>query len=101
MVAVPSEVGVSVADAVVISPEWERDDREEEAGDVPPDSEAVRVTVFGTELLVVGRLVPGLVSVTGHIVVEIATVDVTTLVESAGQLVTVAAQLVTVTSLVV
>jgi hypothetical protein len=41
------------------------------------------------------------VSVTGQTVVEIAIVDVTTVVESAGQLVTVAAQLVMVTSLVV
>jgi hypothetical protein len=39
--------------------------------------------------------------VTGHMVVEMAMVEVRTLVESAGQLVTVAAQLVTVTSLVV
>jgi len=41
------------------------------------------------------------VPVTGHTVVEIAMVEVTTLVESAGQSVTVAAQLVMVTSLVV
>lgn len=40
------------------------------------------------------------VSVTGHTVVLIATVEVTTLVESAGQLVTVGAQLVIVISLV-
>jgi hypothetical protein len=39
--------------------------------------------------------------VTGHTVVEIAMVEVTTWVESAGQLVTVEAQLVMVTSLVV
>lgn len=45
--------------------------------------------------------VPGLpVSVTGQTVVEIAMVEVTTVVESAGQLVTVGAQLVMVTSLV-
>jgi hypothetical protein len=49
----------------------------------------------------VDSLILGLVSVTGHTVVDIAIVEVTTLVESAGQLVTVAAQLVTVTSLVV
>ena len=41
------------------------------------------------------------VSVTGQIVVEIAIVEVTTVVESAGQSVTVAAQLVIVISLVV
>lgn len=39
--------------------------------------------------------------VTGHMVVEMAMVEVRTRVESAGQLVAVAAQLVTVTSLVV
>jgi heme/copper-type cytochrome/quinol oxidase subunit 2 len=43
----------------------------------------------------------GVVSVTGHTVVEIAMVEVTTVVESAGQLVTVGAQLVIVISLVV
>lgn len=43
----------------------------------------------------------GVVSVTGHTVVEMAMVEVTTEVESAGQLVTVGAQLVTVISLVV
>lgn len=43
----------------------------------------------------------GVVSVTGHTVVETAMVEVTTEVESAGQLVTVGAQLVTVISLVV
>jgi hypothetical protein len=44
--------------------------------------------------------VPVLVSVTGQIVVETAIVLVTTVVESAGQSVTVAAQLVMVTRLV-
>lgn len=43
----------------------------------------------------------GVVSVTGHTVVEMAMVEVTTVVESAGQLVTVGAQLVIVISLVV
>jgi hypothetical protein len=43
----------------------------------------------------------GVVSVTGHTVVETAMVEVTTVVESAGQLVTLAAQLVMVISLVV
>lgn len=43
----------------------------------------------------------GVVSVTGHTVVEMAIVEVTTAVESAGQSVTSAAQLVTVISLVV
>lgn len=43
----------------------------------------------------------GPVSVTGHTVVETAMVEVTTVVESAGQLVTVGAQLVIVISLVV
>jgi hypothetical protein len=43
----------------------------------------------------------GVVSVTGQTVVEIAMVEVTTVVESAGQLVTVGAQLVMVISLVV
>lgn len=43
----------------------------------------------------------GVVSVTGHTVVEMAIVEVTTVVESAGQLVTVGAQLVIVISLVV
>lgn len=43
----------------------------------------------------------GVVSVTGQTVVETAMVEVTTVVESAGQLVTLAAQLVMVTSLVV
>lgn len=43
----------------------------------------------------------GVVSVTGHTVVETGIVEVTTEVESAGQLVTVGAQLVTVISLVV
>lgn len=43
----------------------------------------------------------GVVSVTGHTVVEMAMVEVTIEVESAGQLVTVGAQLVTVISLVV
>lgn len=42
----------------------------------------------------------GLVSVTGHTVVETAIVEVVTIVESAGQLVTLAAQLVMVISLV-
>jgi hypothetical protein len=65
----------------------------------------VRVSV-GMDLVVVDpaavdSLILGVSSVTGHTVVEIAIVEVTTLVESAGQLVTVAAQLVTVTSLVV
>ena len=41
------------------------------------------------------------VSVTGHTVVEIGIVEVTTVVESAGQLTTSGAQLVMVTSLVV
>lgn len=45
--------------------------------------------------------VPVSVSVTGQIVVESAIVEVTTTVESAGQLVTDAAQLVIVTSRVV
>lgn len=44
---------------------------------------------------------PVSVSVTGQMVVEIAIVEVTTVVESAGQSVTVAAQLVIVISLVV
>jgi hypothetical protein len=43
----------------------------------------------------------GVVLVTGQTVVEIAMVEVTTVVESAGQLVTVGAQLVIVISLVV
>ena len=43
----------------------------------------------------------GVVSVTGQTVVETAMVEVTTVVESAGQLVTLAAQLVMVISLVV
>jgi hypothetical protein len=43
----------------------------------------------------------GCVSVTGQTVVDTAMVEVTTVVESAGQLVTVGAQLVMVTSLVV
>lgn len=48
-----------------------------------------------------GELAPaGVVSVTGHTVVEMAIVDVVTMVESAGQLVTLAAQLVIVISLV-
>jgi hypothetical protein len=49
-----------------------------------------------------GELAPaGVVSVTGQTVVEIAMVEVTTVVESAGQSVTLAAQLVIVISLVV
>jgi hypothetical protein len=43
----------------------------------------------------------GVVSVTGQTVVEMGMVEVTTVVESAGQLVTLAAQLVMVISLVV
>lgn len=43
----------------------------------------------------------GVASVTGHTVVEMAIVEVVTIVESAGQFVTLAAQLVMVTSLVV
>ena len=49
----------------------------------------------------VDPLAAGVVSVTGHTVVEMAMVEVTTVVESAGQLVTVGAQLVIVISLVV
>ena len=48
-----------------------------------------------------GEVAPtGVISVTGHTVVEIAIVEVVTTVESAGQLVTSGAQLVIVISLV-
>lgn len=57
-------------------------------------------TVAGAEYEVV-TAVKVSVAVTGQTVVEMAIVDVTTVVDSAGQLVTVGAQLVIVTSLVV
>lgn len=53
------------------------------------------------EIAVTEDVIAVSVAVTGHTVVEIAIVEVTTVVESAGQLVTVGAQLVMVTSLVV
>lgn len=64
----------------------------EDSGETPVDSGRVAVDVL-----------PGAVSVsvTGQTVVEMAIVEVTTVVESAGQLVTEAAQLVMVISLVV
>jgi hypothetical protein len=48
----------------------------------------------------VDHIVPRVVSVTGYTVVEVVIVEVTMRVESAGQLITVGAQLVMVTSLV-
>lgn len=66
----------------------------EDSGETPVDSGRVEVDVLPGAVLVS-------VSVTGQIVVEIAIVEVTTVVESAGQLVTEAAQLVIVISLVV
>lgn len=107
MVVIFNEVSVLVTDAVVSAPDRRLevmtalDEGEEEAGGGPPDPEAVAVALLGTGLAVVRSLVPGFVSVIGHIVVETAMVDVMTLVESAGQLVTVGAHLVIVTSLVV
>lgn len=64
------------------------------AGGVSADVDSADVDSAGVETA-------GGVSVTGHTVVEIAMVEVTTEVESAGQLVMVGAQLVIVTSLVV
>lgn len=63
-------------------------------GDEPAGGVSADVDSAGVETA-------GGVSVTGHTVVEIAMVEVTTEVESAGQLVMVGAQLVIVTSLVV
>jgi hypothetical protein len=63
----------------------------DDAGEAPLEPGAVVDSLAGVDSL----------SVTGHTVVEIAMVDVITLVESAGQFVTVGAQLVIVISLVV
>jgi uncharacterized Zn ribbon protein len=72
-----------------------------------PSDELIGRTLLGlgttgidTEL-VTAAVVSAVVSVTGQTVVEIAIVEVTTVVESAGQLTTSGAQLVIVTSLVV
>ena len=66
--------------------------------DVPVTTDGIEVTV-GPGTAEVDEC-PVSVSVTGQMVVETAIVLVITLVESAGQSVTVAAQLVTVTKLV-
>ena len=75
------------------------DDQTEEP---QPEEEPTGRTLLGLDPVDAGgELAPtGVISVTGHTVVEMAMVEVVTIVESAGQLVTSGAQLVMVISLV-